>query len=204
MYFPNDPDDPDDDVWIQERRWFNVSSVLREGVDLEAFYTHATDSGDFTVQLWHSRVSKYDVIIDPEIDEVVSVLEHTEGNTFIGTVPKTANTAQFTWSHRGLEAGLDVSTRSSTGSTRGGVTSTYEPPTIADLTLSYSFVDGGLVSNVPGWAEGARLSLTVNNLGDDYGTVRTVSDEGMELEGNDTNPSPVYGRVLNLSVHMSL
>ena len=204
MYFPNDPDDPDDDVWIQERRWFNVSSVLREGVDLEAFYTHATDSGDFTVQLWHSRVSKYDVIIDSEIDEVVSVLEHTEGNTFIGTVPKTANAAQFTWSHRGLEAGLDVSTRSGTGSTLGVVTSTYEPPTIADLTLSYSFVDGGLVSNVPGWAEGARLSLTVNNLGDDYGTVRTVNDEGMELEGSDTNPSPVYGRVLNLSVHMSL
>ena len=204
QYLPGDPDDPDDDVWIQERRWFNVSSVLREGVDLEAFYTHATDSGDFTVQLWHSRVSKYDVIIDSEIDEVVSVLEHTEGNTFIGTVPKTANAAQFTWSHRGLEAGLDVSTRSSTGSTLGGVTSTYEPPTIADLTLSYSFVDGGLVSNVPGWAEGARLSLTVNNLGDDYGTVRTVNDEGMELEGSDTNPSPVYGRVLNLSVHMSL
>ena len=203
-YLPGDPDDPDDDVWIQERRWFNVSSVLREGVDFEAFYTAATDSGDFTVQLWHSRVSKYDVIIDPEIDEIVSVLEHTEGNTFIGTVPKSSTTAQFTWSHRGLEAGLDVSTRSSTGSTRGGVTATYEPPTIADLTLSYNFVDGGLVSNVPGWAEGARLSLKVNNLGDDFGTVRTVNDEGMELEGNDTNPSPVYGRVLNLSVHMSL
>ena len=203
-YIPNDPDDPDDDIWIQERRWINVSSVLREGVDLEAYYTHATASGDFSVQLWHSRVSKYDVIIDPELGETISVLENTEGNTIIGTVPKTSTTAQFTWSHRGFEAGLDVSTRSSTGTTLGGVTSTYEPPTIADLTLSYSFVDGGLVSSVPGWAEGARLSLTVNNLGDDYGSVRTVNAEGMELVGNNLNPSPVYGRVLNLSVHMSL
>ena len=203
-YFPGDPNDPDDDVWTQERRWFNVSSVLRQGVDFEVYYATATPSGDFSVQLWHSRASRYDVIIDPTQDEKISVLEHTEGSTIIGTVPKTSTTAQFTWGYRGLEAGLDVSTWSSTGSTLAGVTNTYEPPTIADLTLSYNFVDGGLLSSVPGWAENARLSFTVNNLGDDFGTVRTVSSEGMVLEGAGTNPSPVYGRVFNLSVHMSL
>ena len=203
VYIPGDPNDPDDDVWTQERRWFNVSSVLRQGVDFEAYYATATPSGDFSVQLWHSRASRYDVIIDPTQDEKISVLEHTEGNTIIGTVPKTSTTAQFTWGYRGLEAGLDVSTRSSTGSTLAGVTNTYEPPTIADLTLSYSFVDGGLV-NAPDWAENARLSLTVNNLGDDFGTVQTVDSEGLVLEGAGTNPSPVYGRVFNLSVHMSL
>ena len=202
-YIPGDPNDPDDDVWTQERRWFNVSSVLRQGVDFEVYYATATPNGDFRVQLWHSRASRYDVIIDPTQDEKISVLEHTEGSTIIGTVPKTSTTAQFTWGYRGLEAGLDVSTRSSTGSTLAGVTNTYEPPTIADLTLSYSFVDGGLV-NAPDWAENARLSFTVNNLGDDFGTVQTVSSEGMVLEGAGTNPSPVYGRVFNLSVHMSL
>ena len=144
------------------------------------------------------------MIIDPTQDEKISVLEHTEGSTIIGTVPKTSTTAQFTWGYRGLEAGLDVSTQSSTGSTLAGVTNTYEPPTIADLTLSYNFVDGGLLGSVPGWAENARLSFTVNNLGDDFGTVRTVSSEGMVLVGSGTNPSPVYGRVFNLSVHMSL
>ena len=202
---PGETDDPSDDVWIQERRFINVSSVQREGVDFEAYYTHATANGDFSVQLWHSRTSKYDVVVDPATGEVISVLGHRDGtSTVINETPESSTTAQFTWSHRGLEAGLDLSTSSETGSTLAGVTNTYEPPTIADLTLSYSFVDGGLVSSVPGWAEGARLSLTVNNLGDDFGSVRTVDAEGMKLEGSNTNPSPVYGRVLNLSVHMPL
>ena len=202
-FIPGDPDDPDDDIWIQERRYFNVSSVEREGVDFEAYYTHATANGDFGVQLWHSRATKYDVVIDPEIDETISVLGTTEGNTIIGVVPKSSTTAQFTWSHRGFEAGLDVSTRTSTTKVSTRVTSTYDPPTIADLTLSYSFIDGGLVS-APDWAENARLSLTVNNLGDDFGSVHTVNDDGMVLENSSTNPSPVYGRVFNLSIHMSL
>ena len=201
---PGETDDPSDDVWIQERRYINVSSVERDGVDFEAYYTHATDNGDFSIQLWHSRTTRYDVVVDPETGEVISVLGHRHGtDTVINEAPKSSTTAQFTWSNRGLEAGLDVSTRSETGSTLAGVTSIYNPPTIADLTVSYSFVDGGLVSNVPGWAEDARLSLTVNNLGDDFGSVRTMNDEGMELEGSSTNPSPVYGRVFNLSVHMS-
>ena len=202
---PGETDDPSDDVWIQERRFINVSSVQREGVDFEAYYTHATANGDFSVQLWHSRTSKYDVVVDPATGEVISVLGHRDGpNTVINETPESSTTAQFTWSHRGFEAGLDMSTSSETGNTLAGVTNTYSPPTIADLTLSYSFNDGGLVSSVPGWAEGARLSLTVNNLGDDFGTIRTTNDEGMLLEGNQINPSPVYGRVLNLSVHMSL
>ena len=37
---PGETDDPSDDVWIQERRFINVSSVQREGVDFEAYYTH--------------------------------------------------------------------------------------------------------------------------------------------------------------------
>ncbi len=201
---PGDPDDPTDDIWIQERRFINVASVLREGVDFQAYYTHAAANGDFSVQLWHSRTSKYDVVVDTAIDEVISVLGHRDGtNTVINEVPESSTTAQFTWAYRGFEAGLDISTSSGTGSTLAGVTNNYSPPTIADLTLIYNFVDGGLLG-VPDWAEGARLSLTVNNLGDDFGTVRTVDAEGMVLEGNNTNPSPVYGRVLNLSVHMSL
>lgn len=205
MILPGETGDPSDDVWIQERRYINVSSVQREGVDFEAYYTHASANGDFSVQLWHSRTSKYDVVVDPETGEVISVLGHRHGTgTVVNETPKSSTTAQFTWSNRGFEAGLDFSTISATGSTLTGVTSTYNPPTIADLTLSYNFVDGGLLSNVPGWAEGARLSLTVNNLGDDFGSVSTSNDEGMELEGQGTNPSPVYGRVFNLSVHMSL
>ena len=194
---------PEEDLYIQERRWFNVSKVDREGVDLEAFYSRETAAGDFRISWRHSRTSKYDVVIDPAIDEVIDVLGHTEGATIIGVVPKSATTAQFTWGQRGLEAGLDVSTQSKTSRTSGGVTSTYEPPTILDLTLSYSFVEGGLLG-VPGWAEGARVSFTVNNMGNDFGETHVESDDGEELMQTNPDSSPLYGRVYNMSLHVSL
>ncbi len=206
-----DPDDlptnttyiPDQDLYIQVRHWFNVSKVDREGVDLEAFYTRETATGEFGISWRHSRTSKYDVILDPAIDDPLSVLEHTEGNTIIGVVPKSATTAQFTWGQRGLEAGLDVTTQSKTSSTLAGVTNIYEPPTILDLTLSYSFVEDGLLG-VPGWAEGARVSFTVNNLGNNFGETSVVSDEGEELTQSQSDSSPLYGRVYNMTIHVSL
>ncbi len=207
IFDPGDPDDPDDDIWFQERRYINVSSVEREGVDFELYYLTAAAGGELSLQLWHSLTNSYEFVTDPELHDPISVVEHTEGSTILRVVPKTSTTAQLTWSYRGFEAGLDVSTRSGTRTTGGTedrpVTRSYDPPTLTDLTLSYSFVDGGLLS-APDWAENARLSLTVNNVGDDFGTVRVVDGEGMMLEGNETNPSPVYGRVFNLSVHLSL
>ena len=207
MFDPGDPNDPDDDIWFQERRYVNVSSVLREGVDFEAYYLTAAAGGDLSLQLWHSRTSKYEFSLDPAVYDPISIVEHTEGDTILGVVPKAATTAQLTWSYRGFEAGLDISTSSSTSITRSPEvspqTSTYDPPTLTDLTLSYSFVDGGLLG-VPAWAENARLSLTVNNLGDDFGETSVFNEDGEEAPQSGTSRSPVYGRVLNLSVHMSL
>ena len=194
---------PEQDLYVQERRWINVSKVDREGVDLEAFYTSETAAGEFTISWRHSRTSKYEVVIDPVIDDPLDVLGHTEGHTIIGVVPKSATTAQFTWGQRGLEAGLDVSTRSKTSSTLAGVTNTYEPPTILDLTLSYSFVEGGLLG-VPGWVEGARVSFTVNNLGNNFGETSVENDEGEEGMQSSPDSSPLYGRVYNMSIHVSL
>ena len=194
---------PEQDLYIQERRWINVSKVDREGVDLEAFYTRETVTGEFSISWRHSRTSKYDVIVDPAIDDPRSVLGHTEGYTIIGVVPKSATTAQFTWGQRGLEAGLDITTQSKTSRTLTSVTNIYEPPTILDLTLSYSFVEGGLLG-VPGWAEGARVSFTVNNLGNDFGETSVVNDDGEELTVTESDSSPLYGRVYNMTIHVSL
>ena len=194
---------PGQDLYIQERRWINVSKVDREGLDLEAYYSRETSAGEFSISWRHSRTSKYDVVLDPAIDDPLDVLGHTEGNTIIGVVPKSASTAQFTWGQRGLEAGLDVTTQSKTSSTLAGVTNIYEPPTILDLTLSYSFVEGGLLG-VPGWAEGARVSFTVNNLGNDFGETSGVNEDGEELTQSQSDSSPLYGRVYNMSIHVSL
>ena len=196
---------PEEDLYIQERRWINVSKVDREGLDLEAFYTRETAAGEFSISWRHSRTSKYDVVLDPASDETISHLDHldTNNNTIIPVVSKSATTAQFTWRQRGLDTILDVSTQSKTSKTFAGVTNTYEPPTILDLTLSYSFVEGGLLG-VPGWAEGARVSFTVNNLGNDFGETSGVNEDGEELTLSDSVSSPLYGRVYNMSIHVSL
>ena len=193
-----------DDVWFQERRWINVSSVNRDGIDYELYYATANELGDFTLQFRHSRTGKYDFTVDPATDDPISVVEHTNGRTAIGVVSRAATTAQLIWSNPcGLETSLDLSSRSKTSSTLAGVTNTYEPPTLIDLRLSYHFGEGTLLPS-PDWAAGTRVSLTVNNLGDSFGETSSVDDAGESLELGEASRLPQFGRVFNLTMHMSL
>ena len=192
-----------EDLWFQDRRWINISSVNRAGVDWEVYYSTSTDLGDWTVQFRRSSTSNYDVVVDPATDQPVSVLGHTFSSTAVGVVSAAATTAQFIWSHaNGLEASLDYSTRSKTGWTLSGVTNTYHPPTIIDLRIGYDIGQGTLLPS-PGWAKGARVALTVNNLTDSYGE----SERSSAVGGRETvvpTQSPQFGRVFNLTLHMSL
>ena len=192
-----------DDLWFQDRRWINVSSVNRAGVDWEVYYSTSNDLGDWTLQYRHSSTSEYNVVVDPATDQPVSVLGHTFSSTAVGVVPDSATTAQLTWSNPcGMEVSVDYSTSGKTGRTLAGVTSTYEPPTIVDLRLSYDIGEGTLLPS-PDWAKGARVSLTVNNLSDSFGeSERSSSAGGREMVVS--TQSPQFGRVFNLTLHMSL
>ena len=130
---------PADEVWFQERRWINVSSVNRDGIDYEIYYATSNELGDFSVQFRHSRTGKYDFTVDPATDDPISVVEHTYGNTAIGVVSRSATTTQLMWSNAcGLESSLGRVVQVQDGfRTLANVTSTYEPPTIIDLRLSY-------------------------------------------------------------------
>ena len=206
-----DPDNPPsntmyiaaEDLWVQERRWINVSSVDREGVDYEAYYSIATDAGDFTAQVRHSRTSKYDFTLDPATDDPISVVGHTEGSTAIGVVSRSATTAQFSWGNQGLQASVDVTSRSKISSELAGVTNTFEPATIVDLTLSYSLDEGGWL-RAPAWASDTRVTFTVNNLRGSFGKTETFNDDGEVLDAVNDTRSLLYGRVFNLSLHMSM
>ena len=206
-----DPDNPpshtryiaSEDIWFQERRWINVSSVDREGMDYEAYYRTSTDLGDFAAQFRHSRTDNYQFTLDPATDDPISVVGHTEGNTAIGVVSKTASTAQFSWGYRGMEAAVDVSSRSATTTELGGVTTTYEPATIVDLSLSYNFAEARWLP-APAWANTTRVRLTINNLRDSYDTTSSVNDDGETLNANNDTRSLLYGRIFNLSLHMSM
>ena len=207
-----DPDNPpsntvylaSEDLWFQERRWINVSSVDREGMDYEAYYSTATAAGDFTAQVRHSRTSDYNFTLDPATDDPISVVGHTDGVTAIGVVSRTATTAQFSWGYQGLEVSVDVSSRSKTSFKRGPTTEVYEPATVVDLSLRYSFAEGRLLP-APAWASDTRITLTVNNVRDSFGKTQSMTEDGMVLADtiNDTR-SLLYGRVFNLSLHKSM
>ena len=193
----------DEDLWIQERRWINVASVDRTGVDYEAYYATSNEYGDFTAQIRYSRTGKYKFILDPATDDPIDVVSHTEGNTAIGVISRSVTSAQFMWGYRGVEASVDVSTASNTSSTLGEVTNIYDPPTLVDLRLSYNFAEGGLLP-APNWASGARLSFIVNNVGNKFGKSQTIGSSGETLSQTTSSGSPQYGRVFNISLRMSI
>lgn len=192
----------EEDLYVQDQRWINASRVSREGLDHELHFQHGSDWGDVNVHLRYSRTLHYDVTVDPNLDEPISIVRVATARTPLGVVSPSATTAQLTWTHRGLQVGVDVERRAKTTTIITNVTNVYTPPTIVDLRLNYTFGAGGLLPS-PAWAEGSRVTLTVNNLTSSYGKTRVTNAAGQTLNQQSPDQSPLYGRVLNLSLHMS-
>ena len=196
--------DPVEDLYTQERRWINVSSIEREGVDYDMYYERPTEMGDFGVQVRHTRTNNYKYLVDPLAgDAPVNVLSTSEGSTTVGVVPRSSTNVQLTWRYRGLEVGLDISRTDETTTIFGGVTCIYSPPKLLDLTLSYEFGAGGLLPT-PEFLDGGRLVFTVNNLGDKFGETDVFDSNGQPTVQSSPDQSPVYGRLFNLSFNMSI
>lgn len=194
------------DEYIQERRWINVSSVESTGIDYEFQWDGSNEFGDFHVKLRHSALSSYEYVIDPndpENDENVSVLGTSTGNTAVGVVSKNSTNLNFGWVLGGLDWFLDISTRSKTTLEFTNVRREYTPPTVTDLTVSYVMQPGGMF-NIPESLAGGRLILTLTNLFDEYGSTTITNSAGELLQQTGPDASPLYGRVLNLSLHLSL
>lgn len=189
---------PEDDLFIQERRWINISEVERTGIDYEILYGWSTDAGDFDIHVKRSNVHKYDYTVDPNTDDPVSVVRHTEGRTLVGVVPEQSTNAQFVWRRGGLEMALDVEKRGKSATTYTGVTNEYAPPTLIDLSLSYTLSSGGPLG-LPRSLEGARITFVCNNLLEQYGKTEVRSSGGGLLVQQQSDPSPVYGRVYSVS-----
>ena len=190
--------DADNDIYIQERRWINVSSVERAGIDYEFLYGWTNDAGDFDLTLKRSTVNKYDYTVDPTIDDPIGVVRHTEGRTLVGVVPEQSTNATFVWRRGGIEVAVDVAKRGKTSRTFTGVTNEYSPPTLADLSLSYTLSSGGWLS-VPRSLDGARITFICNNLLEQYGKTEIRSSDGGLLVQSAPDSSPLYGRVFSIS-----
>lgn len=195
-----------EDTYVQERRWINVSSVQRTGTDYELLWGPTTDIGDFNIKFKRSIINSYEYIIDPldpENDELVSVVGVTTGSTAVGVVPKKSMNGTFSWANRGLEVSFDFSTRSKTQTKLGQVTNQYSPPTTIDLSVSYSMGPGGLF-DLPEVVEGGRISFVVNNLFDRFGKTQVTNANGEFLTQTSPNRSPLYGQMFNVSFNLPL
>ena len=203
-YIPGAPGEEGE--YIQERRWINVSSVERAGIDYEFQWNKSNNLGDFHFKVRHATISSYEYIIDPndpENDESVSVLGTATGSTAVGVVSKNSTNFNFGWAAGRLEWFLDVTSRSKTNLKFTSVNREYTPPIVADLTVSYILQPGGFF-RIPESLAGGRLVMTFTNLFDEYGSTKITNDAGEFLQQNGPDASPLYGRVFNLSIHLTL
>ena len=194
------------DEYIQDRRWINVSSVERTGIDYEFQWNGTTDLGELHFKVRHSTVSAYDYIIDPndpENDESISVVGTASANTIVGVVSKNSSNFNIGWAAGGLDWFVDITTRSKTTREFTNVNRVYTPPTIVDLTMSYVLEPGGFL-RIPESLAGGRLVMTLTNLFDEYGSTEITSAAGEMLPQTSPDASPLYGRVFNISLHLTL
>lgn len=190
------------DMYFQERRWINVSSIDRDGIDYELLWNATTDRGEFDLSYTLSNTRNYEYVLDPAAeDESISVVGTSTGNTAIGVVPKTGRSFVSRYFYRGAEAGLSVSGQSRTTiESTTGVVRSYTPPTLVNLTLSYHLQDDS-IWGTPAFLENSRVSLAISNLTDKYGESTVTGSDGTRLPQSSPDASPLYGRAFSLSLH---
>ena len=209
---------PEEDIYIKDERYINVSSVERSGLDLELGYDLPTDNGLFSLTVRRSYTSKFKAQVDAMSGEAQSLLKvrddaASDRDALLAPVPKYSTYAQFTWTRGGISVSVDGQDSGETSIVRLGSTDGYiyrtQPATIMDMVVVYDFEQGALF-NAP-WANGLRATLTINNLTDAFAR-NSLIDRGELLGGvpghTEVNTiNPIYewtqGRAFRLSVSKS-
>ncbi len=189
------------DMYFQERRWINVSSIDRDGIDYEILWNTTTDRGEFDLSYKLSNIRNYEFVLDPAVDdESISVVGTTMGNTALGVVPKKGSSFVSRYFYRGLEAALAVSGQSKTTTISTNVERTYTPPRLVNLTLSYH-MQADSIWGSPAFLENSRVSLVISNLTDAYGETEIRGSGGQILPQSSPDSSPLYGRAFSITIH---
>lgn len=210
---------PEEDIYVKDERFINVSSVERAGLDLELGYEIPTDNGMFSFTLRRSYTEKFKVQVDAASGEVQSLLKVRDDITssrdaLLAPVPAHSTYAQMTWTRGGLSLSADAQGTGGTSHLRLGSTDGYiyrtEPATLVDLVAVYDFEQGAWF-NGP-WADGLRATLTINNVTNAFAR-NSLIDRGELLARNPGHTevntiNPIYewtqGRAFRLSVSKSL
>lgn len=190
------------DTYFQERRWINVSSIERDGIDYELLWNATLDRGEFDLSYTLSTVRNYDYVLDPAVEEdSISIVGTTMGTTAIPVVPEKGSSVIARYFYRGVEAALAISSQSRTQIiSTSGVERTYLPPRLTNLTLSYH-MQSDSVWGAPGFLENSRVTLVISNLSDEFGESMVRGSDGSVLPQTSPDSSPLYGRAFSLSLH---
>ena len=216
IFYPDNPPsntryDAETDTWFQDRRWVNVSSVERTGIDFELHYGWSIDNNLLNCRWRRSHTSTYDFILDPATDRAIQIVGDVTDEqgqaSLLPPVSKSRDSMQFTWETGRMTASLDVNTSSKTtrtfGATTSAITREYTPPTLLDLTVSYNIDHFGWLPMPESFAN-PSVRLTVNNITNAFGESRTFNAEGEELEPTSPSGSPLYGTVIHLTFSTGL
>ena len=210
---------PDEDIYIRDDRWINVSSVNRSGLDLELDYLLSTERGDFDLTFRRSYTTKFKVFVDQASDESQSVLKVKDDVTasrdaLLGVVPVHTTYAQLTWRRGGLSVSADAQMSTDTYTVSSGGTDGFvyrtDPAALVDLVVAYDFGQDTFF-NAPIWMDDLRATLTVNNLTDAF-TQTTLINRGLSptdpeyTEVSTINPFYEWsqGRAFRLTISKSL
>ena len=203
MYFP------EEDIYLRDNRWVNVSYLNRTGIDYELRYDWEAGLNDFSIVVRRSYTNRFEVQVDPAQDEAQSLVTRKDNTVtrrpLLSPVPKHQTSAQFTWSNGGLFASIDVQGAAKT-STFVFRTIEYvtEPATIYDLVLGYEFGNDTFF-DAPEWLNGLSTTLTINNITDAYAKNSELNPETGEVEVYSINPFYEWtqGRSYRLAIHKS-
>ncbi len=160
---------PDEDLYLVETRYINVSSLQQTGVDYELRYDWEMGANDFSIRVRRSYTNRFEIQLDPTVASTQSLVETRDDSgpqdaRVIEPVSRRKTNAQFIWSNGGLFASIDLEGASRVSTL---VSTTFErvtePATIYDLVIGYQFGQDALF-DAPSWLRGWEATATINNL----------------------------------------
>ncbi|MCY4166371.1 MAG: TonB-dependent receptor, partial [Gammaproteobacteria bacterium] len=158
----------EEDSYLIDRRWINVASINRSGIDYELRYDWEMGANDFSIVARRSYTNQYEVQRDPSEDAVIALVTTRDDSgpqniRWVPPVPRHKSSLQFTWSNGGLFASLDVEGAARTSRVDRVNERVTVPKTNYDLVLGYEF-GSDTFFDAPAWMDGLSSTLTINNL----------------------------------------
>lgn len=200
---------PEEDIYLIERRWINVASLNRTGIDYELRYEWEMGSNDFSILARRSYTNRYEVQRDPAEDVIHDLVTTRDDSSstrvnWVAPVPKHQTSLQFTWTNGGLFASIDVQGAAKVSTVSTVFERTTVPQTNYDLVLGYEFGNDTFF-DAPAWMNGLSATLTINNLTNAFAENSTRNLRTGEV--NETSINAFYewtqGRSYRLAFHKS-